>query len=154
MKTIHQWLDAYGESHQHHTNELVHWICVPVIFFCVVGFLGLVPPLHVPGLIEIRVDVFVIALASCFYLFRSVPLWIGVSLFAVVCLLLARWIDHHAPWPSWTFFLGLFVAAWTGQFIGHRIEGKKPSFLKDLQFLLIGPAWLLAKVCKRLGIGY
>ena len=40
----------------------------------------------------------------------------------------------------------VFVLAWIGQFIGHLIEGKRPSFFKDLQFLLIGPAWLMAFV--------
>ena len=50
--------------------------------------------------------------------------------------------------------LVLFTGAWIGQFIGHGIEGKKPSFLKDLQFLMIGPAWLMVKVYRRLGVGY
>jgi len=50
--------------------------------------------------------------------------------------------------------LGIFVIAWIGQFIGHKIEGKKPSFLEDLQFLLIGPAWLLHFIYKKLGIVY
>jgi uncharacterized membrane protein YGL010W len=50
--------------------------------------------------------------------------------------------------------LGIFFVAWVGQFIGHKIEGKKPSFLEDLQFLLIGPAWLLHFIFKRLGVRY
>jgi uncharacterized membrane protein YGL010W len=48
--------------------------------------------------------------------------------------------------------LGLFAAAWVGQFKGHQIEGKKPSFLKDLQFLLVGPAWLLHFVYRKAGL--
>jgi uncharacterized membrane protein YGL010W len=39
--------------------------------------------------------------------------------------------------------------AWIGQFYGHKIEGKKPSFLKDLEFLLIGPLWVIQKVGKK-----
>lgn len=38
--------------------------------------------------------------------------------------------------------LGIFILAWIGQFIGHKIEGKRPSFFKDIQFLLIGPLWV------------
>ena len=52
------------------------------------------------------------------------------------------------------FRLILFVAAWIGQFIGHRIEGKKPSFFKDILFLLVGPLWILAFLYRRLGIRY
>ena len=49
---------------------------------------------------------------------------------------------------------GIFVIAWIGQFIGHKIEGKKPSFLEDLQFLMVGPAWLLSFIYKKVGIKY
>jgi uncharacterized membrane protein YGL010W len=41
-----------------------------------------------------------------------------------------------------------------GQFIGHKIEGKKPSFFKDILFLLIGPLWLLSFIYKKVGISY
>jgi uncharacterized membrane protein YGL010W len=60
----------------------------------------------------------------------------------------------HAPWPLWAISLALFVLAWIGQFYGHKVEGKKPSFLDDLQFLMIGPAWLMGFVYRRLGINY
>ena len=56
--------------------------------------------------------------------------------------------------PVWRSALVVFVVAWIGQFIGHKIEGKKPSFLQDLQFLLIGPAWLLGFIYRKLGIRY
>ena len=49
---------------------------------------------------------------------------------------------------------GIFAGAWVGQFIGHKIEGKKPSFFKDLQFLMIGPAWLLSFILGKAGIRY
>jgi uncharacterized membrane protein YGL010W len=50
--------------------------------------------------------------------------------------------------------VGIFVVAWIGQFVGHKIEGKKPSFLEDLQFLLIGPAWLMHFIFKKMGIRF
>jgi len=49
---------------------------------------------------------------------------------------------------------GLFFIAWVGQFIGHKIEGKKPSFIDDLKFLMIGPAWLLHFIYQKIGIKY
>jgi uncharacterized membrane protein YGL010W len=154
MRTMQTWLDEYGESHQDHTNELIHWICVPTIFFCVVGFLVSIPPIRIPGLAYVRIDILVMALALFFYFMRSKPLWIGMTVFTVGCWLIARWLQTNAPWPLWLICLVLFALAWVGQFIGHKIEGKKPSFLKDLQFLLIGPAWLMSKIYDRMGIGY
>jgi uncharacterized membrane protein YGL010W len=63
-------------------------------------------------------------------------------------------VDANAPWPLWQIAAVLFVLAWIGQFIGHKIEGKKPSFFKDLQFLLIGPAWLMSFVYRSAGLPY
>ena len=71
----------------------------------------------------------------------------------IICTILCIAINRISPFPLWQVCLLLFVLAWIGQFYGHKVEGKKPSFLKDLQFLLIGPAWLMNFIYKRLGIG-
>ena len=63
-------------------------------------------------------------------------------------------IEQNYQRPLWIFSVIIFVIAWIGQFIGHKIEGKKPSFVEDLQFLLIGPAWLLSFIYKKIGIKY
>ncbi len=154
MRPIQAWFDEYAESHQNATNTAIHWICVPTIYFCVIGLLVSIPPLPVPGIGKLSIAVLAVALVLYFYFVRSKALWLGMSVFSLICLWLAHWLNIHAHWPLWTISLGLFALAWIGQFIGHHIEGAKPSFLKDLQFLLIGPAWLLAKLYRRLGIAY
>ena len=85
---------------------------------------------------------------------RAAPRALTASLTtALVALVLAaHWLDHGPT--GWAIALALFVAAWIGQFYGHKVEGKKPSFLDDLQFLMIGPAWLMGFIYRRLGIGY
>jgi uncharacterized membrane protein YGL010W len=58
---------------------------------------------------------------------------------------------------GWALFwsgVAVFVLAWIGQFIGHEIEGKRPSFLTDLTYLLIGPLWVWAKLLRKLGVAY
>jgi uncharacterized membrane protein YGL010W len=52
--------------------------------------------------------------------------------------------------------IGVFVVAWIAQFVGHSklFEGKRPSFFTDLRYLLIGPAWILAKAYRRLGLSW
>jgi uncharacterized membrane protein YGL010W len=150
--TIHEWFDAYGESHQNPTNKLIHWICVPVIFFCVVALLSLVP-LPLPISMEINLAQVVLVFASLFYIKLSWKLAISTILFALACLGLAYSISG-AGYNLFVIALSAFVLAWIGQFYGHHIEGKKPSFLKDLQFLLIGPAWLLGFVYRKIGLNY
>ncbi|HOP44371.1 MAG: Mpo1-like protein [Flavobacteriales bacterium] len=154
MRTIHDWFDEYGESHRHPTNKLVHWVCVPVIFFSVIGLLRSIPVVFLEEPIRLDMAGVVVLLGLLFYLRLSLRMFLGMLLWCLFCLWGTAWLSAHAPWPLWALSLGLFTAAWIGQFIGHRIEGKKPSFLKDLAFLLIGPAWLMGFIYRRFGIAY
>lgn len=153
MKTIHAWLSEYGESHQNVTNKTIHWLCVPAIFFSIVGLLYCVKLnfglADVPFTLAHLVTLFVVV----YYVFLSPALTIGITLFILICLTICGFIESVFSHP-WLVYVVLFVVAWIGQFIGHNIEGKKPSFLKDLQFLLIGPAWLMSFIYKKLGIKY
>ena len=155
-KTADQWFAEYGDSHQDHTNELIHWICVPVIFFCLLAFVWTIP---VPEAWEASVPWFnwtlaAIVGATAFYVRLSPSLSAGLLLFMAACYGGIFALDSFSPWPVWQVCAVLFVLAWIGQFIGHRIEGKKPSFFKDLVFLLIGPAWLMSMIYKKLGQKY
>lgn len=153
MKTIQQWLSEYGESHKDHTNKTIHWICVPSIFFSITGLLYSIKlPFAISG-ITLNVAMVVMILAVFYYFSLSRTLWIGMLLFAVFCLWLSNLIESSGIMPLWLFCVIIFVVAWIGQFYGHKIEGKKPSFFKDIQFLMIGPAWLMSFIYKKLGIG-
>jgi uncharacterized membrane protein YGL010W len=155
MRAAAEWLNDYGDSHRNPTNKALHWVCVPVIAWCVLGFLWLLPfPSDIRAMHPAATWAGLAVLAaSAYYAVLSPRLALG----AVPLLLVFLWsIPGVARWqamPLWSICLLLFVAAWIGQFIGHAIEGKRPSFFKDLQFLMIGPLWLLADVYRRLGIG-
>ncbi|MBS1557788.1 MAG: DUF962 domain-containing protein [Bacteroidetes bacterium] len=157
MRKIDQLLAEYGESHQNQTNKAIHWVCVPIIFFCVVGMIASIPSGLLHGLYNSPAAnwaVVALALVLVYYVSLSIPLMVGMAFFSLACLVAARWIAHLGIAPLWLICLVLFAVAWVGQFYGHHVEGKKPSFFKDLQFLLIGPAWLMHFVYKRLGIPY
>ena len=154
MRSMQDWFDAYGESHQNALNKAIHWICVPTIFFCVVGLLAAIPPTELPLLGHMPWAKLVVILGLLFYVRLSIPMAVGMALWSFACLGLARYLELHAAWPLWLICTVLFVAAWIGQFYGHKVEGKKPSFLEDLQFLMIGPAWLMGFIYRRLGIPY
>ncbi len=155
-KTADQWFAEYGESHQDHTNETIHWICVPLIFFCVMGFVWTipVPDAWVETAPWFNWTLVAIGLAAGFYFRLSRPLSAGLLFFMAVCYSGLVALEMTAPWPVWKICGVVFVLAWIGQFIGHKIEGKKPSFFKDVFFLLIGPAWLMSMVYKKIGQKY
>lgn len=149
-KNIDQWLSEYGESHQNRTNKFIHWICVPIILWCVLALLwhlrlGPNPWLNGASLL--------IVISILFYARLSITLMLGMAVISGFSIwLIMTYQAAELALPLWTFALILFVLAWIGQFIGHRIEGRKPSFFKDIQFLLIGPAWLLSFVYRKVGI--
>ena len=140
MKAIDQWFDEYGESHRNPFNKLTHWICVPLITFSVLGMLWAIHPWVAMG---------AVAAALVFYVLLSWQIALAMLVVSLLMLLGLSLMTHVFWWS-----LGFFVLAWIGQFIGHHVEGKKPSFFKDVQFLLIGPAWLLGFVFRLFGLRY
>jgi uncharacterized membrane protein YGL010W len=159
MRKIDLLLEEYGESHQNQTNKLIHWFCVPAIFFSVVGLIFSIPadPLLEPlSFLHHFANWATIALALTliYYISLSVPLSMGMLFFSALCLALANFLNIAFPGKLWIISIGIFIIAWIIQFLGHKIEGKRPSFFKDLQFLLIGPAWLMHFIYKKIGIAY
>ena len=159
MRKIDQLLAEYGESHQNSTNKTIHWICVPLIFLSVVGLIASIPSSMVQSILGennpyANWAAILLILVLIYYVSLSIPLSIGMMLFGVLCLFVINFIVQLNIAPLWLVSLGIFVVAWIGQFYGHKVEGKKPSFLKDVQFLLIGPAWLMHFIYKRVGIPY
>ena len=129
MKTVTEWFDEYSESHQNKTNKLIHWFCVPTILFSIIGILA-----HFSALLT----ALIVILTLLFYSRLDIVLAVAMAALIVVM----AWLIYILP-VGVGFYIALFVFAWIGQFYGHKIEGKKPSFFKDLQFLLIGPIWCM-----------
>jgi len=156
MKKLQPLLDEYADSHTHPVNKLFHWICVPPIVWSVIALLWSVPfPAALRSdIAPVNWATVALILAQIYYFSLSVSLATGVLLFNVFLLWLTAMLDAAVPWPLWSMALAVFIGAWIGQFIGHSIEGRRPAFFKDLQFLLIGPAWLMSFVYKQLGLRY
>ena len=155
MRSLAEWLSEYGASHEHATNKLLHWICVPPIVLSVLGLLWSIPvPAALVSVSPWLNWATLLAIAAlAYYLVLSPRLAVGIALAFAALLAIVQWLATLA-WPLWVTCLVVFVVAWIGQFVGHAIEGKRPSFFKDVQFLLIGPLWLVSALYRRLGIAY
>lgn len=141
-RQIDTLLGQYAESHRNHTNEVIHFICIPAIVFSFLGLLWAAHPLAA---------VLATMASLVYYLTLSVPFAIGMLLMSAPMLWLLSLMPPSLVLPV---SIGIFVVAWIGQFVGHKIEGKKPSFFDDLRFLLIGPVFVLSFLYRRLGISY
>jgi uncharacterized membrane protein YGL010W len=154
VRSLDQWFAEYSESHRNPTNKLIHFICVPTITFCTIGLLWAIPmPASLSGLPWLNAGTTLIALSLLFYFSLSVPLALGMTAMSALMAVLIAAIDKSGI-PLWQLCLIIFTIAWIFQFVGHAIEGKKPSFLKDVQFLLIGPLWVNSFMYDKLGIPY
>lgn len=152
MKTLTEWFDDYAVCHQNEKNKSIHYICVPAIFFSIVGFFMSIPTTFLNNLTSVNSPIFlnwaslILIFVLIFYFKLSIKLGLQMMFFSILCLIGNYYISK--VFPLFYFSLLIFVVAWIGQFYGHKIEGKKPSFFKDLQYLLIGPAWVINNVFK------
>lgn len=154
MRKIDVLLDQYSSDHRNATNQLIHLICVPAIVWSVTALLWTIP---VPGtwFLPGAFSAFAMFLAWAYYWRLSRKLAMGLFVCFFASALLNRWIaDSFGMNILLLLAIGVFVVAWIGQFIGHIVEGHRPSFFTDVVFLLIGPLWTLRKLYQRIGIGY
>ena len=155
-KSADDWFAEYGVCHQNRTNKIIHWICVPLIMLSLLGLIWEIPvPESIHNLLPwFNWAILFVVICLIFYLALSFSLALGMAAISASCLFLIREYTALQLTDLWVASLTIFVIAWIGQLIGHRIEGKKPAFLDDLKFLLIGPIWLLGMLYRKLGIPY
>ena len=141
-RAIDVLLARYGESHRNPVNELIHIVCIPAIVFSLLGILWAIHPI---------VPLLVVAVALVYYSKLSRTFALGMAVMAGAMLVLLALLPDGTVLPT---SIGVFVAAWIGQFVGHHIEGKKPSFFDDLRFLLIGPLFVLSILYRRIRVAW
>ncbi|MFP5440657.1 MAG: DUF962 domain-containing protein [Gammaproteobacteria bacterium] len=151
-RTLDEWFELYGTSHRHKVNKAIHFIAVPSIYLSVMGLLWAIPVpammAAVPGLNWATLTAIPVL---AFYLPLSLPITIGMLLFTALCFTILTALAAVGV-SVLNFSVALFVVMWILQFYGHAVEGKKPSFFQDLQFLLIGPAWVLDSLLGKVGM--
>ncbi len=139
VRRVDVLLARYGESHRNPRNERIHFVAIPLIILSLLGLLSAVHPWLAYGFVG----------ASLIYYAR-----LSAVFLASMALLSALALGLVHAMGGWVLPLSgaIFVLAWVAQFIGHRIEGKKPSFLEDLQYLWVGPLFVLARLFERLRV--
>jgi uncharacterized membrane protein YGL010W len=142
QRPVIKLLDQYAESHLNPMNEVIHFICVPAIVFSLLGVIWAVHPLAALATVAVSIG---------YYLSLSKPFALGMLLMSGAMLAVLYAVPQQ---QVMLVSVVVFVVAWIGQFIGHKIEGKKPSFFDDLRFLMIGPLFVLRFLYRRLGIAY
>ncbi|MBK23196.1 MAG: hypothetical protein CME70_04245 [Halobacteriovorax sp.] len=151
MKNLNNWLRDYSVSHKNPTNKKIHNICVPLIMYSILGMMWAIP---VPSLFDVSpfLNWASLFIACCMVFYFMLGMVTGVFMLIVGAIMLYACfiVDNFENISIFYSSLVIFILAWVGQFIGHKIEGKKPSFFEDLQFLLVGPLWVFYPMYKGL----
>ena len=143
MHSLAHWIDRYELCHKHPTNRFIHHICVPAIQFSLLGLLWLVRlpfPEGWPYMVT-NLAIVLVILAMAYYFVLSWRIALGMLLITAVMLIGIDLFFRSGVLLELS--ISIFVIAWIGQFVGHMVEGKRPSFFEDVRFLLIGPLWVL-----------
>jgi uncharacterized membrane protein YGL010W len=151
MRTFDQWMSEYEVSHRHSTNQLIHKICVPLIMLTVIGFFWSIPvPASFLAVPYLNWATLFILGCLIFYITLSFKMFLAMLIQTFVMCAICEFLARQGILLP--FSAVVFVLAWIGQFYGHKLEGKKPSFLQDLAFLLIGPLWVTRFFFQKVGI--
>jgi uncharacterized membrane protein YGL010W len=153
-RPIDRWFASYSGDHRDHTNQLIHVFAVPAILWSVVALIWCIPVFGTRFQSGIWA---VLAMFGAWMFYNRLSPRIGYGMLAVffVMACTCRLIEQNLglPFLFWS-AVAVFVVAWIAQFVGHRIEGRKPSFFTDLVYLLIGPIWVLSKLYRSMGWKY
>ncbi len=139
LRRVDQLLAHYGLSHQNPVNERIHFVAIPLIMLSLLGLLYALHPFAAYAFV---------AASLVYYARLSAVFLVTMLMGSLVALSLVKLMGGDVLWVSAAVFLG----AWVMQFVGHKIEGKKPSFFEDLQYLWVGPLFVLSKLFLRLGV--
>lgn len=149
MKTLEQWLQEYDSHHQEPSNILIHNIFVPLITISVFGILW---GIRIPIYDDISVSLLIPFLLGGLFFYRKLGEKPFVIMTIVSALIILSFIVLENFMSITSTSVLIFIIGWVFQYYGHRIEGNKPSFFKDLQFLFIGPLWVMMKFLKKINL--
>ena len=135
-------LDFYRSFHTHPINQNIHTVCIPAIVLCVLNYASLLrihfeflkgKPKTISAWYITNLEDLISMLYTIQY-YRTYGIKIGsVMLIYIQVLLFLTHIWRNTfqnRWLSQTH--KVFVVAWILQFLGHAIEGNRPSLMTSL----------------------
>jgi len=155
MRDAENWFQHYAAHQREPTLRSLHWLTVPCLALSVIGLLWSLPVPAVFARISPAMNwgsAFAMA-AIVYYFIMSIPLGVGMTAMLAMMLAAVHWLDGLPP-PLWATSTLLLGGALVLGRAGRRQPGGRGGMLRDLHLLMIGPAWLLARLYRRLGIPY
>jgi uncharacterized membrane protein YGL010W len=151
MRTFNEWMAEYGVSHKHPTNQIIHKIFVPLIMLSVIGIIWSIPTPDFFKTVPYLNWATIFSLGCLiFYISLNFLMFLGMLFLTSLMCFICQQLEYSGILLQASIII--FLISWIFQFYGHKVEGKKPSFIQDLAFLLIGPLWVLRFFYSKVGI--
>ena len=155
MTDTDHWLARYRDNHQNLCWPWLFGMAVPAVILGTVGMLWNLPVPEEFTAISPLLNwgsTFLMA-AAIYYFILSLPLAIGLMPMMVGVGFFHLWLQR-SDWPAFAASAGLLVAGICGLWVGHGSNERLRAMTEDLQTVMIGPAWLLSVIYRRLGIPF
>ena len=153
MSETESWLERYEVNHRDLTWPWIYWAAVPMV---VVGTVGALWSLPVPQEFYdisplLNWGSAFLMVTTVYYFIISVSIAIGLLPFVMSIAFVHMWLPGSG-FSAVRVSLGLLLAGIIGLWLGHRNKRGFGALIEDVQTIMIGPAWLLSVLYKRLGI--
>jgi hypothetical protein len=153
--TADEWADRYGELKVSGARAANAWLGIPLAVGSLIGMLWSAP---VPDILSASSPVInfgsLFLMASfVYYCILSIPLALGGLLFLLAVALPSSWLTQ-AGLPLWPIASAIFAPALAWQLIETRRATGRLLLLRNLQYLMLGPIWLLRAAYRRVGLPY
>lgn len=158
MESLRGWIEEYSDNHQHPVNKRIHLFCIPLLYLGTIGLITSIPHHFIDKIFPDAVRYFshfgsiAVIIVLAYYLNFSIMLFFGMMIKSAIILWIVYQIEYNQSLPLWLISLLIFAVGLAGQFLGHRIEGARPSFLNNIWFLFISPAWLICNIYRKIGL--
>ena len=146
MASLDALLDDYEQSHRHPTNIAIHWVAEPI---AIVALMALAASIPLP--VGTALWPF-LAILMIYFARLSRPIALAFVPVIIVFIALIHFIDTMLTAPTWVWAVPTFSIAWVSLLIGHKIEGRVPSVFQNPNLIVIGPAWLMRRIFRKLGL--
>ena len=150
-----EWADRYGALRTSGPTAANAWLGIPLVLMALLGMLWSIPmpdALSQPSAAINAATMWVMA-SFVYYCILSIRIALGSLLLLVVLMLPSAWLER-AGLPIWPFASALFAPAFAWQLVETRRATGKLRIFANMQYLMLGPVWLLRAVYRRAGVPY
>jgi uncharacterized membrane protein YGL010W len=153
--TVDDWADEFGRLRSSGPQAVAAWLGIPLVIASLLGLLWIAPAPTVltDASPAINLATLFIMAAFVYYCILSIRLALGGLVFLLAAATPSALLEH-ASVPTGLLAGAVFAASFAWQLLETRRATGRFEILRNLQYVMLGPIWLLRAVFRRAGVEY